>query len=151
MTEMTVVIREVSAADRPEWERLYQGYAEFYKVTQTAEMRQTVWGWINEAGHETQCRVAAAPQGHLLGLAHFRPFARPLSATTGGFLDDLYVEPEARGTGVVDALIEAVRAEGRKEGWSVIRWITAEDNARARAVYDRMATQTQWVTYDLKV
>ncbi|MDH5529402.1 MAG: GNAT family N-acetyltransferase, partial [Paracoccaceae bacterium] len=98
---MTVVIREVSAPDRPEWERLYQGYAEFYKVTQTAEMRQTVWGWINDAGHETQCRVATTPQGHLLGLAHFRPFARPLSATTGGFLDDLYVEPEARGTGVV--------------------------------------------------
>jgi hypothetical protein len=33
----------------------------------------------------------------------------------------------------------------------VIRWITADDNYRARAVYDRVATRTKWVTYDLKL
>ncbi|MCB2093533.1 MAG: GNAT family N-acetyltransferase [Rhodobacteraceae bacterium] len=148
---MAFVIRDVSEADRPEWARLYQGYAEFYQVTQTAEMRETVWGWINDPGHETHCLVAAAPDGPLLGLTHFRPFARPLSATVGGFLDDLFVDPAVRGSGVADALIEAVRSEGQRRGWSVIRWITAEDNARARGVYDRMAVQTKWVTYDLKV
>ena len=58
---------------------------------------------------------------------------------------------EARGRSVADALIGAVAAEGRSRGWTVIRWITAEDNARARGVYDRMAVQTKWVTYDLKV
>jgi hypothetical protein len=31
----------------------------------------------------------------------------------------------------------------------VIRWITAENNYRARGVYDRLATRTNWVTYDL--
>ena len=148
---MAFVIRDVSEADRPEWARLYQGYAEFYQVTQTAEMRETVWGWINDPGHECRGLVAAAPGGHLLGLVHFRPFARPLSATVGGFLDDLFVEPGARGTGAADALIAAVRSEGQQRGWSVIRWITADDNARARRVYDRMAAQTNWVTYDLKV
>jgi hypothetical protein len=33
----------------------------------------------------------------------------------------------------------------------VIRWITAEDNYRARGVYDRVAVRTPWVTYDIKV
>jgi GNAT superfamily N-acetyltransferase len=148
---MAFSIRNVSEADHPEWDRLYQGYAEFYQVAQTPAMRQTVWGWINDPHHETRCLVAATPDGPLLGLTHFRPFARPLSATAGGFLDDLFVEPSARGTGVADALIEAVRSEGQRRGWSVIRWITADDNARARGVYDRMAVQTKWVTYDLKV
>ncbi|MCB2095543.1 MAG: GNAT family N-acetyltransferase [Rhodobacteraceae bacterium] len=148
---MAFAIRDIIAQDRPEWERLYQGYAEFYKVAQTPAMRQTVWRWINDPGHECRGLVAAAPGGHLLGLVHFRPFARPLSATVGGFLDDLFVEPGARGTGAADALIAAVRSEGQQRGWSVIRWITADDNARARRVYDRMAAQTNWVTYDLKV
>ena len=40
---------------------------------------------------------------------------------------------------------------GRSRGWTVIRWITAEDNARARKVYDRLATKTAWVTYDIKL
>ncbi|MEY4306315.1 MAG: hypothetical protein RIT52_2490, partial [Pseudomonadota bacterium] len=30
-----MLIRPPVAADRPEWERLYAGYAAFYKVTQT--------------------------------------------------------------------------------------------------------------------
>lgn len=45
-------------------------------------------------------------------------------------MDDLFVAPGARGTGAVDVLIEAVRAVGAGRGWSVIRWITAENNYR---------------------
>ena len=31
----------------------------------------------------------------------------------------------------------------------VWRWITAEDNYRARAVYNRLAQRTSWVTYQI--
>ena len=135
---------------REDWERLYAGYAAFYRVTQTAEMRATVWGWIHDPAHEVEALVAEAESGRAIGLAHFRAFARPLSATTGGFLDDLFVDPTLRGRRVADALIEAVAAVGRERGWSVIRWITADDNYRARGVYDRLATRTMWITYDKK-
>jgi GNAT superfamily N-acetyltransferase len=54
-----------------------------------------------------------------------------------------------RGKRVADALIAAIAEEGRRKGWSVIRWITAEDNHRARAVYDRVAKLTPWRTYDI--
>lgn len=144
-----VRVRRPVEADRADWDRLYAGYASFYGVAQTAEMRDRVWSWIHDPGHEVEGFVAEG-EGGLVGLAHFRAFARPLSATTGGFLDDLFVAPEARGTGVAEALIGAVAEEGRRRGWSVIRWITAEDNARARKVYDRVAQATRWVTYDLK-
>jgi hypothetical protein len=33
----------------------------------------------------------------------------------------------------------------------VIRWITADDNYRARAVYDRLGERTKWLTYDIKL
>lgn len=146
-----VSIRPVAPQDRPAWERLYAGYADFYKVTQTSAMRETVWSWLMDSGHETSGLVAVDPQGKVIGLAHYRPFARPLSATTGGFLDDLFVDPEARGSGAAQALLDELAAIGRVNGWSVIRWITAEDNHRARAVYERKATRTHWLTYDIKL
>ena len=136
---------------RDAWERLYAGYADFYRVTQTPEMRATVWSWIMDPAHEVKALVAEDAAGQAIGLAHFRPFARPLSASTGGFLDDLFVDPAHRGARVADALIEALAAIGRERGWSVIRWITAENNYRGRAVYDRLAARTPWVTYDIRL
>jgi GNAT superfamily N-acetyltransferase len=113
-------------------------------------MRDRVWSWLMDPGHEVDGLVAEG-KGGLVGLAHFRPFARPLSATTGGFLDDLFVDPAARGAGAAAALIEAVAEEGRRRGWSVVRWLTAHDNAPARALYDRVAARTPFVAYDLKL
>ena len=141
-------IRKPKPEDRPEWDRLYSGYATFYKVDQTPEMRDRVWGWLHDPAHESEGLVAEEGD-HLVALAHFRPFARPLSATTGCFLDDLFVDPETRGTGVADAMLAALEEIARTRGWTVVRWITAENNYRARAVYDRKAVRTGWVTYDL--
>ena len=145
-----MIIRKPTAADRATWEILYAGYAAFYKVTQTSEMRAKVWGWIHDPAQQTEGLVAEA-DGRLIGIAHFRPYARPLSASIGGFLDDLFVGPDARGSGAAQALIGAVCDVGRARGWTVVRWITAEDNYRARAVYDRVAERTKWVTYDVKI
>jgi len=149
LTDIRIVPLE--ARHRADWERLYAGYAEFYRVTQTPEMRATVWGWIHDPAHEVKALVAEAPDGRAVGLAHYRPFARPRAAATGGFLDDLFVDPGFRGRRVADALIEAVAAIGRERGWSVIRWITADDNYRGRGVYDRLATRTMWITYEVKL
>jgi len=148
---MAVTVRPVAQADHPAWDALYQGYAEFYGVAQTPEMRDTVWHWLFDKDAQSEGLVAVAEDGTIVGIPHFRPFARPLSATTGGFLDDLFVSPDARGLGAADALIAGVRSEAAIRGWSIVRWITAEDNYRARAVYDRMSNRTKWVTYDLPV
>lgn len=145
-----VEIRAVRAADRAAWDRLYAGYAGFYKVAQTPEMRDTVWGWLHDPAHGTEGLVAVV-DGAVVGIAHFRPYARPLSASVGGFLDDLFVDPDLRGSGAAAALLQALATEGRSRGWSVIRWITADDNYRARGLYDRLAEKTKWVTYDIKL
>lgn len=145
-----MIIRPVAVADKPAWARLYAGYAAFYKVDQTEAMRETVWGWLMDPAHTTEGLVAEQ-DGAVIGLAHFRAFSRPLSASTGGFLDDLFVDPAARGTGAAEALLQALANEGRNRGWTVIRWITAEDNYRARGLYDRVADRTKWVTYDIRL
>jgi GNAT superfamily N-acetyltransferase len=148
---MPLTIRPIVEADRAEWDALYAGYAAFYNVTQTTEMRDTVWSWLHNPTHETKGFVAQDDTGKLIGLTHYRPFARPLSASIGGFLDDLFVTPEARGSGASKALINAVASEGKRRGWTVIRWITAEDNYRARSLYDKVAEKTKWTTYDVRL
>jgi GNAT superfamily N-acetyltransferase len=145
-----MIIRAVAAADRTAWDRLYAGYAAFYKVTQTDAMQDRVWSWLMDGGHSNEGLVAEL-DGAVVGLAHFRPYAQPLSASVGGFLDDLFVDPDLRGSGAAAALIKGLEDLGRARGWSVIRWITADDNYRARGLYDRLADKTKWVTYDIKL
>jgi ribosomal protein S18 acetylase RimI-like enzyme len=135
------------AQHRAEWDVLYAAYAEYYKVEQTADMRDRTWGWIVEG--RITCLMALDEEGRPIGFGHIREFLRPLSATVAGYLDDLFVHPGQRGGGAVDALFEAATALGRERNWSVIRWITRDDNYRARSVYDKVATRTNWVTYDL--
>lgn len=145
-----MIIEPPKAGDRAEWGRLYAGYAAFYGVAQSEAMRERVWGWLHDDSHSVRGLVARGGAG-LIGLAHYRPFARPLSASTGGFLDDLFVDPPARGSGAAAGLIRALEDLGRAQGWTVLRWITAADNARARGLYDRVAQETKWVTYDIKL
>lgn len=147
---MSVTVRPAAPTDKVAWDLLYQSYAAFYGVDQTQEMRDRVWGWINDPQHEVNCFIAEQ-NGTLIGLTHYRPFFSPLSANVKGFLDDLFVDPHTRGSGAAQALIDAVSDKGREKGWAVIRWITADDNYRARGVYDKMATRTGWITYDIKL
>lgn len=135
--------------DFARWRELYRGYADFYGVEQSEAMAQRVWSWLQEPGHEVQGLVVEDAAGSLIGLAHFRPFARPLSATTGCFLDDLFVDPARRGAGAADLLLHELARLAAENGWSVVRWITAENNHRARAKYDQLADRTGWVTYDM--
>ncbi|HZJ10728.1 MAG TPA: GNAT family N-acetyltransferase [Trueperaceae bacterium] len=131
------------------WNELYAGYVDFYQVEQTPAMRDVVWRWIRDDHEELECFLALGQGGELVGLAHFREFARPLAASRGGYLDDLFVAPAKRDSGAGQALLEAIAGEGRRRGWTVIRWITASDNQPARGLYDKAAQATAWVTYDL--
>jgi ribosomal protein S18 acetylase RimI-like enzyme len=141
-----LITRDV-AQHRADCDVLYAAYAEYYKVEQTLDMRDRTWDWIM-AGRIT-CLMALNEEGRPIGLAHIREFLRPLSSTVAGFLDDLFVNPSQRGGGAVSALLDAAAALGREKNWSVIQRITRDDNYRARSVYDKVATRTNWVTYDL--
>ena len=142
-------MRPVEAADHDRWRTLYAAYAAFYRVGQTDQQAERTWGWLLDPAHEVEGLVVVDEADEVAGLAHVRPFARPLSATVGGFLDDLFVAEAARGTGAVDALLHALQELAGERGWSVVRWITADDNLRARAKYDQVAAKTAWVTYDM--
>ncbi|MHA3725283.1 N-acetyltransferase family protein [Leucobacter sp. HY1910] len=148
MSEPDVAVRPVAASDRAAWAELYRGYRDFYNKPHDAAVFETVWGWLMAPDHETRCLIALVG-GKPVGLGHFRSFARPIDGGRGLYLDDLFTAPGARGSGAAGAILERLAEIARDEGASLVRWITAEDNATARRLYDRVARQTPWVTYDL--
>jgi GNAT superfamily N-acetyltransferase len=143
--------RAAGKGDREAWETLFAGYCDFYERPSTAEQRHRVWSWIESGTIHCLLAVPAAAGGRAVGLAHVRPCPSPLRGSLTGYLDDLFVAPAARGTGAFEALFGAIRELAAVEGWGNVRWITAADNARAQAAYDRLSERTAWVTYQLDV
>ncbi|NEN06551.1 GNAT family N-acetyltransferase [Diaminobutyricibacter tongyongensis] len=146
---MTTTVRRVDDGEFFTWLDLYAGYGEFYDSPLTDEKAVLVWSWLTDPTHELEAYFALDDADEPVGLAHVRVFSRPLAGSRGLFLDDLYVAPDARGQGAATAILETLRTRAQEEGLSVVRWITAADNAAAQRVYDRVAEKTEWVTYDL--
>jgi ribosomal protein S18 acetylase RimI-like enzyme len=65
-------------------------------------------------------------------------------------LNDLWVAPEHRGTGVGEALVAASVAVGNERGASFVRWFTTVDNRRAQRLYERLdAARSAWFEYEI--
>ncbi len=150
MTSGKVEIVRLEPSLKPAWRGLYDGYAVFYKRQMTDQIAETVWGWLMDSGHELE-GVLALLDGTPVGLAHYRRMPSPLRGADIGFLDDLFVAPDARGNRIGEKLFAHLQAAAREKGWGVVRWITADDNYRARALYDKLSKKTSWNLYELTV
>jgi ribosomal protein S18 acetylase RimI-like enzyme len=144
-----IAIRPLRESDRARWFQLYLGYMDFYEKPATTQHIDQLWSRLLNPDDALACFVAVDDHDVALGLAHVRPFVRPLDGSEGLYLDDLYVDVSARGAGIGRAILEHLRKLAAEGGYSVVRWITADNNAVARALYDRVAVATHWVTYDM--
>lgn len=146
---MDITITALRPDDRQEWQRLYCAYADFYQVPMTREILERVWQWIFDPDNAFFALISRDEQGRGVGLMHYREMPSPLRGVGVGFLDDLYIDPDYRGSGTAERMFERLRQEAQARNWPLVRWITAENNYRARAVYDRLATKTHWQTYQM--
>lgn len=146
---MSATIRPIEARDHDEWVVLFTAYGVFYETEFTEPQIETVWGWLMDPAHPHNAWVAEL-DGRVVGFAHLRRHSDTFTGGPAWFLDDLFTAPEARGHGVATDLIAALRAHADANGGGTISWITADANATAQSVYDKIATRTRWVTYELK-
>lgn len=142
-----LVVRPVEPGDRAEWAVLFTEYGRFYETEFGAEVIDGVWAWLLDPAHDVSGFVARSDD-RIIGFGHLRRTVDTFTAGPGWYLDDLFVATEARGRGAAAALIEAVERAARDGGGGTLRWITADSNVRAQALYDRIATRTGWVTYE---
>ncbi len=143
------MIRDLVQFDRQNWEKLYIGYAEFYKVTMNNEILDTVWSWLHDKKHVVN-GLSYEMEGKIVGIAHYRTMPRPLKGKYIGFLDDLFVDPNFRGKKIGQKLIIALKDLAKSNDWQVIRWITHSSNDTAKKLYDKLANNTGFDLYELK-
>jgi GNAT superfamily N-acetyltransferase len=141
-----IVIRPLRADERAEWEPLWDGYITFYEATVRADVSDTAWKRIHDPA-EPMFALGAYVEGKLVGIVHYLFHRSFWSAGDYCYLQDLFVAPGQRGGGIGRALIEAVEKAARAAGASRVHWLTKEDNATARALYDRLAERSGFIQY----
>jgi GNAT superfamily N-acetyltransferase len=147
---VSVIVRPVEQRDADAWRRLFRDYGVFYKTEFDDAQLDHVWGLLTTEGSGVDALVAEV-DGAVVGIAHYRSHPDTFSTGNDWYLDDLFTDPAARGTGVASALIEQLKELARATGPGTLRWITAEDNVTAQRVYDRLAKRTTWVTYEIRL
>lgn len=141
-----LTIRSAVPADFDRWLPLWEGYNAFYKRTVPAEVTRTTWSRFFDA-YEPMHAIVAEDGGKLLGLVHYLFHRNTAMLAPTCYLQDLYTVAESRGQGVGRALIEAVYDRAQAAGSPRVYWMTQEDNAVARRLYDRVAERSGFIQY----
>lgn len=145
-----MIVEKLKSSDRAEWSMLYKGYAEFYKMPMNDDILDKVWSWIFDKEIKFYAIGIKSSEGELIGFMHFREMPSPLRGSLVGFLDDLYIHPDFRGSGAVQLLFKELKSIAKENNWPYVRWITASDNYRARKVYDKLSGVIDFVTYQMQ-
>jgi len=90
-------------------------------------------------------------QGQPCGFAVLFELPEVVFARRCGQLDDLFVLPAHRGQGIARALIGAAVEMGRARGWSHLRWMVPAGDTGAIALYERIASPTDWRSYVIRL
>lgn len=147
-------ITTVAEGDLGDLLPLQRGYCDFYSVAPSdSDLLALSRSLIADPVTEGVQLLARGSAGEADGFATVFWSWNTLTARRLGVMNDLFVRPAARGSGLAEELIRAcVETCRRRGGVSHLSWQTAPDNARASAVYDRIgATRDQWVDYSLPI
>lgn len=144
------VVRALGSEDFDAWRALWLAYLRFYRsepdvppeiTTRTFE--RLITGRDGLTG-----RVAFSEEGDAAGFAHMVFHPSTWSTAPHCYLEDLYVDPAARGGGTSAALIQAVYEEADRRGAVRTYWEAQEFNAPARSLYDTVAHRTSFIIYE---
>jgi GNAT superfamily N-acetyltransferase len=139
-------IRPLRPEDHAAWLPLWRGYQAFYEVDIAPEVSASTWARLLDPA-EPVAGALAWNGATAVGLVHH---IRHRSCWTTGdycYLQDLFVSPALRGSGIGRKLIEHVYAEASREGCARVYWLTHETNMTAMRLYDRIAERSGFVQY----
>ena len=142
------MIRNIEIKDKEQWKKLYHGYADFYQVTISEQILETIWDWLHDTNHDLNALVYEIDNS-IVALAHYRRIPSPLRGKYIGFLDDLYVDPQFRGKKIGEKIFKKLNDISKERNWGLIRWITRNDNHNAKSLYDKVAKKSTWEVYEL--
>jgi GNAT superfamily N-acetyltransferase len=146
MRMASVNIRKVEPADEPRWRALWDDYNRFYEREPREPITRHLWARLFNPASPVYAIVAEC-DGKVVGLAHYLIQESTSKLTPVCYLQDLFVDPAERGSGIGLLLIDWLLAEVHTQGWSRLYWHTKENNYRARALYDSYTPRSAFVHY----
>lgn len=128
-----------------------RAYCAFYRVAPSDErLLALARALLAEPACEGFQLIARDGHGRAMGFATVYWSWSTLRAARKAIMNDLFVHPEARGSGLAEALIEECRVRSGQRGATSMSWQTAKDNTRAQRVYERVgAKREEWIDYSL--
>jgi GNAT superfamily N-acetyltransferase len=146
-----VEIRPARTEEIEEMLPLIRAYCEFYETEPDDDGLRRMFETLITDPSQGAVFIARY-QGRAVGFATLDWKWSSLKAARIGYLEDLFVDPEARGLGIADALIEVCAERCRELGMPAMDWLTAPDNHRAQQVYNRTGAEAEtYLEYDLKL
>lgn len=142
------IVRAAEPRDEERWRTLWDGYLRFYRGEVSEAPTAGTWAAILDDAGAVHALLAEA-DGRVVGLCHFLFHATTWSTRPVCYLQDLFVDPEARGTGAARRLIRACEARAREQGASGLYWMTQEYNAPARSLYDTIVPRSSFIVYEM--
>lgn len=144
---MQTGIRLLAEGDLDGWEPLWLGYLDFYREELDEQVTKTTFGRL-VAGNADCFGLLALQEERAVGMANCVMHTSTWSSGPVCYLEDLFVAPEARGSGLGRQLIEATEQEAAARGAEKLYWHTQAFNGRARSLYDQVAQLQSMVVYE---
>jgi GNAT superfamily N-acetyltransferase len=142
-------IRTLRTDDWEGWSGLWAGYLAFYRAELDDLTTQSTFERLCAGDEGMFGLLALDDAGQGIGMANCVVHASTWSRQPKCYLEDLFVDPSARGQDVGRALLRAVKAAGNEQGADTVYWHTQQYNGRARSLYDQVARPTSFVVYEM--
>lgn len=134
---MTTTTRLATLDDLDKVATLFDAYRQFYQQpADLARARQFIRERLQR--QESVLLVAETAPGGVVGFCQLYPLFCSVRAVRMYVLYDLFVTPEARGTGAGRALMLAAEAHAASSGASRLELSTAKTNTVAQSLYDSL-------------
>lgn len=146
MTE--IVIRALQPSDEHDWNRLWTGYLDYYETKVPQTVYESTFARLLGDDPQDFCGLIALVDGRAMGLAHYLFHRHCWKIENVCYLQDLFVDPAARGTGLGRRLIEAVYSAADANSTPSAYWLTQDFNVAGRRLYDRIGKLTPFVRYN---
>jgi GNAT superfamily N-acetyltransferase len=140
-------IRKIELRDERRWRELFDGYTLFYVREPSEAIRRHTWTNLINAASSVHAIVAVSDSGDVIGIANYVIHENTSALVPACYLQDLFVDPVTRASGVGKLMIDWLVAEMGTQSWSRLYWHTKETYYRARGLYDKYTPHSGLLGY----
>jgi GNAT superfamily N-acetyltransferase len=149
---MSIVIRRAGEGDEAAIHGLLRGLAEFENLTDRFLLTPEIVRRDMLGPHPVLTAALAFDGAEPVGVATWYWTYSSFRAVRGLFIEDIYVQPARRGSGLGKAFFAFLAAEAKREGAMRLDWVVLDWNEKAQNFYRSLGGKpvAEWLTYRLE-